>query len=288
MFVTHAFTIPAKYNRTFKLGFFGDVHRDSPNHAHRTWQAFLERARAEPDTYWIGMGDYVDSGSASERACITSVLKQLHESTTTDMAILAEAKVELLARELGFMRGRLIGLLNGNHYFEFQDGTNTDQKLCAALRCKYLGVSAFIRLTINCSNRCHTLDIWTHHGKGGARLLGGSINRVDQMREYADADFYVMGHDHKLLAVPATPRLFLHTGNGANKMKVCQRQSWLVRSGSFLASYEDGKSNYNVDAARGPSSLGNVEFTITPRCHWIGSASSRRAVWDDFEIHGVT
>jgi hypothetical protein len=81
------------------------------------------------------------------------------------------------------------------------------------------------------------------------------------MREHAEADVYVMGHDHKRGVLPATPRLFLsHTKTG---LKVRSRQQWLIRSGSFLASYEHGVRNYNVDAARGPCSLGHVELLVT-------------------------
>jgi hypothetical protein len=106
------------------------------------------------------------------------------------------------------------------------------------------------------------------------------------MREHAEADIFVMGHDHNRAAVPAKPRLFLrhnsHTG-----LKVCQREAWIVRSGSFLASYEDGQSNYNVDEARGPCSLGHVEILITAKAHSIGPSRSRRRVFDGFEIHAV-
>ncbi len=84
---------------------------------------------------------------------------------------------------------------------------------------------------------------------------------MDQMREHAEADIYCMGHDHKRGAIPATPRLFLHNSSAAG-LRVRHRQQWIVRSGSYLASYEPGVSNYNVDAARGPCSLGHIELLI--------------------------
>jgi hypothetical protein len=36
----------------------------------------------------------------------------------------------------------------------------------------------------------------------------------------------------------------------------------VLRTGSFLASYEPGLVNYNVDACRSPASLGHVEVLI--------------------------
>jgi hypothetical protein len=210
------------------------------------------------------MGDYLDSTSTSERSCLGKIDKEMHETFLTDIAALQEAKIEMMADELKFMKGRLIGLLNGNHYFSFTDGTNSDQRICRILDCKYLGVSSFVRLYLDNCGRKRSLDVWAHHGTGAGRLFGGSINRVDQMREHAEADFYCMGHDHKRGAVPATPRLFLeHNARGGLKVK--QRQQWLIRSGSYLASYVENTRNYNVDAGRGPCSLGHVEMIITMR-----------------------
>ena len=295
VFSTWGYTIPAKYNQQIRLVFWGDVHRDSPNHAGGRWQGFLDYCRPLKDTYYFGMGDYVDSGSTSERECIHSILKRLHEGTKIDLSTLAEAKVGLLEEELGFMRGHLIGLLNGNHYYEWEDGTNTDQRLCAALntgqpegrRCKYLGVSAFVRLTFDIYGRRHALDIWAHHGKGASRFTGTSIKRVEEMEEYAIADIYCMGHDHKRAGVPGMPKLYLkNTSKGG--LKICEKQPYVIRSGSFLASYEDGKPNYNVDAGRGPCSLGHVELLITPKCHGKREHGAELRHFDGFEIRALS
>lgn len=265
LFRVHSHEVKVRSNEPLHLVIFGDVHRDSPNHAEGAWKDFLVHARGLKHALFLGMGDYVDSASSSERACLDHAKDLLHETTRKDLAELADAKVKLLARELSFTRGKLIGLLNGNHWFHWSDDTNTDQRLCRELDTTYLGVSCFIRLYLKpATGGTYALDIWAHHGAGAGRLMGGSINRVDQMREHAEADIYIMGHDHKRMAVPATPRLSL-VHNGRAGLEVKQRQQWLVRSGSFLASYRDGESNYNVDAGRGPSSLGHVEIIITPR-----------------------
>lgn len=265
LFTVATYKITIRSGVPFRLVFWGDVHRDSPSHADGAWRDFLEYAKRLKDAHFVGMGDYLDSTSTSERKCLATA--DLHESTLNDLQELAASKVKLLANELSFMKGRLIGLLNGNHYFNFSDGTNSDNKLCAALDCKYLGVSAFVRLVLRPPNggTSRTLDVWLHHGSGGSgRLLGGSINKVDQMREHAEADVYAMGHDHKRGCVPATPRLFLDN-HSAIGLRVCSRQQWLCRTGSFLASYTPGERNYNVDAGRGPCSLGHVELIITPK-----------------------
>lgn len=263
LFTTHSYAVNHRYGAPIRLVLFGDVHRDSPNHAHGAWKDFRDHARGLKDAIFLGMGDYLDSTSTSERECLGNISPKMHETFRRDIQELQIAKCELIARELDFMRGRLIGLVNGNHYFEFASTINSDQKICELLKTKYLGVCAFIRLFINCSGRQHALDLFVHHGKGAARLVGGSINRVAQMIEGTQADIFVMGHDHKKGALP-TSRIFLqNTSRGG--LEVRHRDVWNVRSGSFLASYRDGEVNYNVDAARGASCLGHVELHITPK-----------------------
>lgn len=263
LFTTHSFEVNHGYGKPLNLCIFGDIHRDSPNHAHGAWREFLAHAKTLKNTVFLGMGDYLDSTSTSERECLGHIAPKMHETFTHDIEQLQAAKVDMIAKELAFMKGRLVGLLNGNHYFNFQSGINSDQMLCQRLNAKYLGVCAFIRLYINCSGRRHALDIFAHHGKGAARLVGGSINRVAQMIEGAEADVFIMGHDHKRAAVPMSPRLLLDHAPKEG-LRVRQKEVWAVRSGSFLASFRDNEVNYNVDACRTPCSLGHVELRLTP------------------------
>ncbi len=264
LFTVHGFNINHKYADTIRLVFFGDVHRDSPNHANGKWQAFLDEMRARVQSkeqiYFFGMGDYLDSTSTSERECLGHISKAMHETFRNDIAALQLAKCELFAKECAFMRGRIIGMLNGNHYFNFDHGSNGDQKICELLSAKYLGVCSFVRLSFEVSGRAITRDIFAHHGAGAARLFGGSFNRVQQMAEGAEADIYAMGHDHKRIASPGQPRLFLADSSAG--LKVEQREPVVLRTGSYLASFEPGVVNYNVDACRSPASLGHVEVLV--------------------------
>lgn len=260
LFTVHGYKISHKYSDTIRLVFFGDIHRDSPNHASRKWQDFLQYARSLRNAYFFGMGDYLDSTSTSERECLGHISAKMHETFRADVQALQMAKCELLAKELSFMRGRIIGMLNGNHYFDFGHGTNSDQELCRLLGAKYLGVCSFVRLTFEVCGRNVTRDIFAHHGAGAARLFGGSFNRVQQMAETAEADIFAMGHDHKRIASPGQPRLFLSSNKTG--LIVESREPVVLRTGSYLASYEPGVVNYNVDACRSAASLGHVEVLV--------------------------
>lgn len=260
-FHTHYVVIPVEFSgQEFTLYPFGDVHKFAPLHSEDHWSSFLEEASRRENAYFIGMGDYMDLASSSER----SVLKdgRFHESTIQTLEELYRDMTDRFCRDLEFMRGRLIGFIEGNHYSEFQNGTTTTQKMCEIMDCKYLGVSAFVRLSFRYGTQTRNLDIWAHHGKGAARLIGGSLNTVQQMGEQAESDIYLMGHDHKKSAGMVS-KLFL-SGTGP-AVKVISKKQVYARTGSFLRGYVDGKQSYVADMGLNPTDLGVVRITITAK-----------------------
>ena len=261
IFSTHRYLIKCRVGRPIKVIPFGDIHRHAPLCDVAKWHSFLDQCRADKeDTYYLGMGDYDDLASASEREVLSS--SKLHDSTRRTLEDFASDKGKALAKELAFMRGRVIGLIGGNHYFQFESGINSDQRLAEALQTRFLGVSSFIRVVLDDGhNHSAAVDIWAHHGKGAARLIGGSLNRVAQMRECAEADIYIMGHDHRRGAVPSGSKLHLTDHGGSLGLRY--KKQWLVRSGSFLRGYVDGERSYIADAAMNPTDLGAVRLELT-------------------------
>jgi len=266
LFTTHRVEVEVEINKPFKLIPFGDIHRDSDLHADEHWRQFLAYAKKQKNALFLGMGDYTDGVSTSERIVLAN--EGLHDTTRNTLKDVYKGVSKTLVNELGFMRGRMIGMLGGNHYFDFGNGDTTDHVLAAALNTKFLGVCSFIRLSFrfnNRGNRRQSLDIFAHHGKGAGSLPGSTFNTLEKMATTAMADFYLMGHDHKKGCIPSTPRLVLNSKGAGAELIVRERVPWLGRTGSFLKSYENGKVSYNVDAGRSPSTLGWIEFEITPR-----------------------
>lgn len=263
IFTLHNVTIPVKrLDDPIYLIPFGDIHRFSQMCHVERWKEFLDWAKKKPRCLFLGMGDYDDIGSSSERKILLDT--NLHDSTTKSLEKLYSTRTDALIKEIGFMDGSLIGLMEGNHYGQYGDGTTTTQRMCQALSTKYLGVSTFIRLSFCSGYKRASIDIWAHHGKGAARLVGGSINRVQQMGEAAQADIYIMGHDHKKGAVPSS-KLYLTHGGTPNRLALHHRKQLYIRSGSFLKGYEENEASYVADGAMNPTDLGVVKIEMTPR-----------------------
>ena len=261
IFTIHRISVPVKkLNEPFYLIPFGDIHRSSDLCHVEKWHEFLDWAKGKPRTMFMGMGDYDDLASASERKMLTS--SDLHDSTTRTLEQLYDKHTERLFKEIAFMDGNCVGLMEGNHYGQYSNATTTTQKLAGMLHCKYLGTMTIVRLAFAHGPREYCVDVVAHHGKGAARLIGGSLNRVQQLAEAVEGDIYLMGHDHRK-SVGMVNRLRLSGGNGT--LRLSHRKVLVGRTGSFLKGFEENVPSYVVDRCLNPTDLGVLKLELTPK-----------------------
>lgn len=254
IFTTQTIEIPFdQYNKPIVLWASGDWHYNSPNCDKEKFDEFLAEAKG---SFLLGMGDYLDSISTSERKAFRTI--ELHDSTVRTLEELYRRHVDALAKKLKGIK--VLGLCGGNHYYDFPSGITSDQMLCDKLNCRYLGVNSLIRLILAYSeHHRHTVDVVIHHGLGGGRTAGASVNKLENMAKHFNADIILQGHDHNVCA-DYINRLGLSSNNKLENKKIL-----LARTGSFLKSYEEGIPSYAVDSAFAPSSLGAIKISITPR-----------------------
>lgn len=254
-------------NKPLSLIPFGDIHHDSPSFCKDKWAEFLAYAKSKAkqnNVLFLGMGDYFDGFSTSERAIVYD--GRLHESSLKRQEKEQVGRIARLAKDLEFMRGKLIGLLGGNHYSCFSNGDTSDTRLAEQLGTSYLGACCAIRLTISRTDQKsgRAVDIFAHHGKGGGTTAGGKMNSVEKLSSVCDADIYLMGDNHARGCMPMGDRLFIDTDHRfPDAITIRSKTRWIGRTGSFLRAYVEGESNYVVDAAMQPANLGWIEFLIT-------------------------
>ncbi len=257
IFTIHKFLIPVtKLNEPIYLIPWGDVHRFSQMCDVEKWLEFCTWAKHKKNAYFIGMGDYDDLASFSERKALNNA--ELHESTNQTLQEIYQERVRKLVKEIWFMKDKIIGLVEGNHFGSLDSGMTTTQLMCLQLDCKYLGVSSFIKLVMPHETKRASIDMWVHHGRGASRLAGSSINAVEQMTGLGEAQIYLMGHDHKK-SVAMKSRLYLQD------TRLRQKKILLGRTGSFLLGYMDNQPSYVAKGAMTPSDLGVIKIELTPR-----------------------
>lgn len=265
IFTIHRYVINfQEYGKPIVVKPFGDVHRNSPNCHIEKWledcREWKDRILTGEQIYFLGMGDYNDLVSTSERVALDN--PAIHDSTLHTFDDFYKQKTDDLTGEIDFMQGRTIGLVEGNHHALLLNGTTTTQRMCETLSCAYLGISSFVRLVFTYRDG-HNLskDLWIHHGLSGGRRVGTSINKVEDMMKIARADVYLMAHDHKK-HIAMLSNLELTTGKGAIKLR--NNKILLARTGSYLKAYEPNQQSYVVKRALHPADLGSIEITFTP------------------------
>lgn len=241
----------------------------------------------EHGAYFIGMGDYIDFASPSNRERLTqAALYDTSKSVINRTAFgLAE---EIFAKALKPSRGRWLGLLEGHHYFE---GVNrggkttetTDQYLSHLLGTPFLGTSAYVRLqfrrSAGASGSGGSVLVWAHHGQGGGTARGAALNKLFPKLSEFEADIYLLGH---FTSKDAQPLDYIVPVFGNGQPVTVHRTKLLVATGGFSKSYMPGRKQgtvprggYVEQGMMRPAALGGPLVKIRPR--WKRVAG--RTVW---------
>lgn len=240
------------------IWFFGDVHRDTSSCDVDRWKRFLKEA-AQDDAWFFGMGDYHDFVSISEKKKMQNA--NLHEETIDKFDMMTQENNRDFCKEIGFMRGRLLGLLEGNHHWINTNGQTSTEDLAGRMETPYLGWLCHYTITFKADRMAIPLHIVACHGKAGGKTYGISINQVADLKvPFPSSHVYVSGHDHQRWADPISVLVPKRQRNGEYKIK--QQEQLLCRSGSFKKSYEPDKAGYEANRLLKPANLGALKIFV--------------------------
>lgn len=226
----------------------------------------------EKGAYFLGMGDYIDTFSPSNRARLRSA--NLYDTAMKATDKMASDLVEELYEEaLAPSRGRWLGMLEGHHFHEFRDGTTSDQKLTNMLQGNFLGTSAYVQLKfmMGGGKKSGAVTIWCHHGSGGGTTIGAHLNKLERLTAKWHADIYLMGHVPSKANAPVDYIVPVFPPRGGKPMLI-HRTLVLAGTGGFMRSYVEGaragdipRGNYAEQGMMPPAALGGVLVKVRPR-----------------------
>lgn len=192
-------------------------------------------AQMERGAWFIGMGDYVDFMSPSNRKRLAQAdLYDTSGRVIQDKSL--ELTMQLYDQLLAPTKGRWLGLLEGHHYSTLESGATTDQKLAELLETKFLGTCAYVRLVFVDGVRHASLLLWTHHGTGGGAKAHAPILKLENLAPYWEADIFLIGHMTKMAVAPI-PRVEPSFGPQVSKLR--HRHIYLVGTGGWLKGYAE-------------------------------------------------
>jgi hypothetical protein len=230
----------------------------------------------ELGAYYVGLGDYIDFASPSNRLRIKgAALYDTAEDVISEKAL--DLVLELYQEYLQPTKGRWLGMVHGHHWYPMKSGDTSDQRLCQLLDTTFLGTSAYIRVTFlkklykpGHSPPSLNITMFVHHGSGGGQKGYAPLMKLENLLPYWDADIFLLGHMTKIAAAPInriTPRWV-----GPNSPDLVHRKIHIVGCGGFAKGYDLGvmqgtipMGGYVEQKMMNPTMLGAPIIRIVPR-----------------------
>jgi hypothetical protein len=234
----------------------GDVHVGARGFARNSFKEYLKILDNEyNNVYYVGMGDYIDA----TRTTVRKAFKTLEVDDGEFVDNYVEEQRQDFFDLVRHTKGKWLGLLEGNHTWEYRDGTTTESRLCQDLEARFLHDCADISIKFQREDENGirgSVGVWLHHGVGGRKFPVGKL--LDHVCPYfPDSDIFLMGHTHvsEFRNVVRMHRV----GN-----KYIQRTSVAAITGGWLKGYIDGPSTYVERKAYSPLAVGSIIIKVRP------------------------
>ncbi len=203
------------------------------------------------------MGDYADCITVSDPRFDIGGLAGWVERDN-----IVESQRQWLRKLLAPLKGRIIGLLTGNHEeaIHLKHQTNFTLNLCRDLGVPYLGYSCIIDLSFSrpSSRESHMWQLHAWHGAGAAQTDGARLMRLMSLVKENQADIYLMGHLH---AKTSTESARLSSVHG----KIKSKPMVATMTGSWLRAYTQGIApSYAEMKGYKPSVIGCPVVYVSP------------------------
>jgi len=255
--IEYRYTYPSASSR-INIYPIGDIHFGTAHCAEKAIKAKIKAIQAEPESRWIGMGDYGEFISTHDPRfdgkCIASWV---------DANDIAGSEIDYMVDLFEPIKGQCIGLLMGNHedaYRKHQDG-DPMKHICTRLDLPNLGYSAFVKLVFERakSNEHHEFLGAVSHGSGGAITKGAKLNRLERFMDNFNARWYCHGHVHDILTNSKSYIDLTAAG------KIASRQKVGAMTGSWFTAYtQDIPASYSEIKNYPPNAIGCPVFTFEP------------------------
>lgn len=210
-----------------------------------------------PNPLYLGMGDYIDFMSPSNRDSLkkAKVYQQSREYIDEAARGLSEEFVALVKEQT---QGKWLGMLSGHHFYEYSDGTTTDQYIARELDAPFLGRCGHITVKLTGHGKVYGgINIWAHHGEGARKYPAGKI--VDNVApHWPEVDLFFMGHMHESDAA----RIARFTVDSQGDLVT--RNSLAVVTGAWLEPSVAGQSTYIEDKMLRPRATGAPVVLVEP------------------------
>jgi hypothetical protein len=246
----------------------GDIHIGSLNCDKDKFQRQIDYIASKDNVRWIGMGDYADCITFSDKRFdprnidpeFALETKKKIKYLNLDETI--EKQYQYILKSFTKIQDKCLGLMTGNHEEKIRLSFNRDitRDLARAMSVPYLGFCSLIRLRFTrLGGTTKTFDIYATHSNIAGRRSGGKVNRLEDIMGYFDDDIYFIAHGHKKFTTSITQLSLQQNG-----LKLKTKKKVGGMTGSFLKGYTADTMGYAERGGYMPADLGVINVSITP------------------------
>lgn len=233
-------TLPEPEGDRIRLVPLGDIHVGAPE-----GQCDIKKVVSElnyilktPDTYMIGMGDFMDSAKKVGRGP-NIFMSSLSPQQQYDLIL-------KLFRPLA-EKGKIIGLHCGNHeeWITQSTGIQVIYNLCETLGVPFLGYACDITIHVG----KQTYLGYSQHGSSSAKMKHTKLGAAIKATGDIFADFFLYGHVHQI-----------GVQKGGKRLGGKQNKCYYILTGHFLNWEGSYAQAFGMDV--GPSGCPQIKFFV--------------------------
>jgi hypothetical protein len=247
----------------------GDTHIGSAACDEKAIEKIVARIAEDPNSYWIGMGDYCEFINRSDpRFDPRSLAKWIK---VQDLADISKAQVDRFLKIIDPIKSKCLALAQGNHehtiarYYERSVYHDILKPIRNAVEEPIdrlgLGFSGVVKLRVengpkDRSVKSHSwvVNFFAHHGWGGGRLAGGKALKLERTLLWYDCEVILIGHWHSIEVVKRSPMGVTRNG------KLFQKDRVALGTGTWLRGLKQGVETYAEQKGYPPNTIG---------CSWV-------------------
>ncbi len=254
---------------------FSCVHYgDKRGHDKDKWRECLEDIDQTENAVVFGLGDYLDWTRTTYRLPLRSVWgeddKAFQQLDDLVMEGMVYPFVDTIRKHCPSFATKCVGFVEGNHHgtmlsSQFRNGKTTTEVICELLGIRYLGLSAWVRLTAYRSvgkkqfGAGHNLNIVLNHSVSSAGNLPSSLASAKRkIVDWRGVDIFLSANDHQL-GHDLVPQIGCSHAGSPREM---QYQQVVAKVGSFQKGYSAGAmtEDYVEKKFLSPSRIGYLAF----------------------------
>jgi hypothetical protein len=239
----------------------GDIQwaGDREDIAYDHLQEHIAWCLSQPNPLFVGMGDYIDFASPSNREALAQA--RTYDTAKKVIAGATNALVDdVFEKVLKPTAGRWLGLVEGHHHFRTKEGEHSDAYLARKLRTRFLEEMGVVNLKFG---RAGSLNIVVFHGEGQSVFPWGPLVKLYRIAPNFNAALFLMGHQTKK-AVGEFDFIDAEFPEDA-KPYLAHKTRHLVGTGGWGKGYIDGRPTYVSRNLYNPVALGQPIVHVRPR-----------------------